>query len=224
MMNRDKDGDGKCDFNCDTNKDGWPDKYIDINGDDICDYVCDNKNKESKQSRESKQSHESKQSTKPVESTVEEEEGVVVVNYIETNIVDLRKLYSVDDDEGLQNPPQRFSICNDPDQLNGMNYTVNYTVNIVEMNSNIPRKIDKKYIKYRYTKTDKNGNVTTSDIGRLSALKESNGKLLLVKDSQQAGDCDYYSVVFWIASDAGNDQQTREFLMAFKVEAGIMIN
>ena len=40
-MNQDTDGDGKCDLNCDTNDDEWPDVNVDIDGDGIPDINVD---------------------------------------------------------------------------------------------------------------------------------------------------------------------------------------
>jgi hypothetical protein len=39
-MNQDNDGDGICDLNCDTDNDGFPDKYVDTTGDGICNFNC----------------------------------------------------------------------------------------------------------------------------------------------------------------------------------------
>ena len=136
----------------------------------------------------------------------------------------MRNQVPVDDDVGLTNPVQRFTISNDKSQLEGVNYQVDYTISLIELNKNVRKQIDKEYIKFRYTKTDSKGKKTTSDITRLSSLKkQSDGKYLLLKDNQAKGATDKYEFTFWIASDAGNDQQNAAYIMAFKVEAGITV-
>ena len=218
-MNRDTDHDGKCDLNCDTNNDGFPDENIDLNGDNICDMKC-------KVEVESNENSGTKpvESKKPNKEPQTEENGVVKVTFKETNIINLTNQISVSDDIGLQNPAQTFTVSNDRNQLGSIDYTVNYTVSLVDLTSG-NKKIDKRYIKYRYTRTSSDGSVFTSDIGTLSDLTvQSNGNLLLDKRNQPKGQSDSYSVVFWVSSSAGNDQQGKEFLMAFKIDAGVTIN
>jgi len=147
---------------------------------------------------------------------------LVAVNYGETNVVSLYDLIPVDDNVGVNNKKQTFSISNNSTTLpTNIDYDVDYVVNIVEMNSKSGKVLDKKFIKYQIVYTE-NGNTTKTDIGRLSDLqKVGDNKYVLFSGTQPKNTITNFEVAFWLASDATDDEQGAAYTFAFFIDAGI---
>lgn len=152
--------------------------------------------------------------------------SLVTVNYKETNIVSLYDLMPVDDEIGLKNKKEEFNISNTSEKVpSGIDYVVDYNVNIVEMNQNARKIINKRYIKYQLTYEDLEGKTVVREIGRLSDLKQNpDGSFLLVHDSQYKDKISNFKMVLWLASDAGNSEQGASYTFAYKVTAVIKQN
>ena len=172
----------------------------------------------SSESRES--SVESSEQPNPV---VEDDlSNLVTVNYVETNIVNLTNLIPVSDEVGLKNKAQEFNITNDSSKLTpGIEYDIRYIVNIVELNQNIAKVINNKYIRYRLTYDNYYGEKVVVD-GNIGDLKKNaDGSFEFISGSQKKDATSNFNVIFWIDSSAGNDQQGASYLMAFKTTAVI---
>lgn len=155
--------------------------------------------------------------------TIDEETSqLITVNYIETNIMNLENLRAVSDEVGMQSTPLEFEITNDSTKVGDLNYLVNYTVNIVELNGGLDKVVDKKYIKYQFTTIDTDSKEVESSIGTLADLKQNtDGSYQLTSNSQAKDGFTGYKVRVWINAVAGNDQQGRSYIFAFKVNAAI---
>lgn len=151
----------------------------------------------------------------------EETSKLITVNYKETNIVNLENLMTVSDDEGLKNTPQTFEISNDSSKVGGIDYKVNYSVNIVELNDKIERVLDKKYIKYQLTYIE-DGKEVVSPIGTFADLKKNpDGSYLLMDGTQKKDSITSFKVVIWLSATAPNEVQNTAYMFAFKVSAVI---
>lgn len=151
---------------------------------------------------------------------------LIDVQYTENNIVNMYDMYTVSDEEGLKTTPEEFTISNDSSKVPSLQYSVNYQVNLVPMNSANAKLINLKYIKYRYTYKDSNtGKTHISKIGVLSDLNVNpDGSLQLVKASQSRDSKTDFKVNFWISSIAPNSEQSSTYTFAFKVNASIAKN
>jgi hypothetical protein len=148
--------------------------------------------------------------------------NLVLVNYKETNIVDLKDLMTVSDSEGLQNSPQEFQISNDSSEVGSLNYEVNYTVNIVELNQGSTNIINKKYLKYSLSYKDDDGNLVTEPIKTFADLKQNaDGSYELFSGKQAKDGYTDFKVVIWLSSNAGNDQQGKSYTFMFKISAAV---
>lgn len=152
----------------------------------------------------------------------EEVSQLVQVNYKETNIVDLKDQMTVSDYVGLQNIPQEFSISNDSSKVPSLNYKIHYSVNIVELNENKDRVLEKKYIKYQLTYTDKFGKEIVKPISTFDNLeKNPDGSYLLMKGIQKKDKNTNFKVVIWLSSLAPNEMQNTSYTFIFKVKAAV---
>lgn len=153
-------------------------------------------------------------------------DGLVTVHYKETNIVSLHDQIPVDDEIGLKNTPQEFTITNDSSKMpEGVNYRVNYEVNIVEYDTGAEKVIDKNYLRYRLTYQNENGEYVTVD-GRFSDLKQKKTvsyKYQLITASQLKDASSDFKMVIWLDKDAGNDQQGAAYTFSFNVEAAVEV-
>lgn len=148
----------------------------------------------------------------------------VRVKYAESNIVNLYNLISVDDEDGLEGPTQMFNISNDTTELpRHVNYEVYYNINLVELNNNYSRIINKRYIRYQLSYYDTLTNEKVYEpIGKFSDLPVNpDGTLRLFSGKQAKGHQTNFEVKIWIGPDAGNDQQNRAYSFAFNVTAVI---
>lgn len=152
--------------------------------------------------------------------------SLVKVNYLESSIISLYDQLSVDDEIGLQNAPQKFTISNDSKEAPNLDYDVEYQINLMPMNDPHAKLLNVKYIKYQYKYTDKkSGKTYTSSIGTIGDLERNqDGSFKLTSGEQDMDGSTDYEVVFWISNQAGNDQQGSTFTFAFKVEAGIDVD
>lgn len=161
----------------------------------------------------------------PADPNDSKTENLVNVRYKESNIIDLRNLFSVSDEEGLKNTPQEFSISNDEEKMpTNYDYTVKYNVNILELNDEIKNKIDKRYIKYQLTHFDsETEEKIVEPINTLANLGDKNpdGTYTIYSGEQGKGKQTNFEVIFWIGDDAGNDQQGKAFKFAFRVSAAV---
>lgn len=155
-------------------------------------------------------------------------ESLVYVRYKESNIVSLYNLMPVRDLDGLNNPKQEFSVSNDEDKMpTNVDYTVKYNVNILELNDQKMKLINKKYIRYQLTHYDSvTKEKVTEPIGKLSDLKGPNpdGTYTIYTGTQAKGAKTNFEVVFWLGEDAENDQMGRSYKFAFRVAAAVAIN
>ena len=178
---------------------------------------------ESSHEESSKIEESSKQESGSKPPVVEDDlSNLVTVNHKETNIVNLTNLIPVDDEIGLKNTPQEWNIYNDSSKLpDAIDYDVYYAVNIVELNKSTDTILNKKYIKYRLTYEDYNGN-TKQINGNLGDLnKNPDGSYMLIAGSQRKNANSNFSMVLWIDSKAGNSEQGKSYLFAYKVVAAI---
>ena len=149
---------------------------------------------------------------------------VVNVVYKESNIVSLYNLVTVPNAIGLNNPKQEFNISNNDDSMPvNMNYVVHYQINIAELNYNIPRIIDKRYIRYQLTHYDAKTGVKTSEaIGTFADLPRNvDGTYRLYSGTQEKNRQTNFEVVIWIGENAPNSQQGRTYNFAFRVVAAV---
>lgn len=149
---------------------------------------------------------------------------LVSVEYKENNIVNLYDQMTVSDEVGVQNTPQEFTIRNDSKKVPSLNYTVNYSVDLVPMNDPKGKILDKKYIKYKYTYT--NSWTGKSYESKIRTLDSSNvnpdGSITIATGTQLKDNETKFKVIFWLSSEAQDDQQGATYTMAFKVNASIM--
>ena len=151
----------------------------------------------------------------------EETSKLITVNYKETNIVNLENLMTVSDDVGLKNTPQTFEISNDSSKVGGLNYKVNYSINIVELNDKIERVLDKKYLKFQLSYVE-NGQEIVTPIKTFADLKKNpDGSFLLMNGTQKKDGITSFKVVIWLSADAPNEEQNTAYMFAFKVSAVI---
>lgn len=153
--------------------------------------------------------------------------SLVTVNYRESNIVSLYKLFPVQNSIGLKNPKQEFNISNDTTKMPpGINYTVFYQINIVELNQNVPRIIDKKYLRYQITHYDAETGVKVSEkIGKFSDFpRNPDGTYKMFTGTQERGQKTNFEVVIWLGEDAPNKEQGRAYNFAFYVTAIVKTN
>lgn len=148
---------------------------------------------------------------------------LISVNYKEKNIISLYDQMTVSDEKGLQNPPQEFTISNDSTKVKGLNYIVNYSVEIIPMNDPNAKILNKRYIKYKYTyKNSWNGKTYESKVGTLDELPvNADGSITMTTGSQMKDSKTDFKVVFWLSAEAGDEEQGRTYTMAFKVNAAI---
>lgn len=150
--------------------------------------------------------------------------NIVNVVYKESNIVSLYNLVTVPDSVGLKNPKQEFNISNDSSKIPpNINYVVHYHVSITELNDNIDRIIDKKYIRYQLTHYDaKTGEKVSEKIGKFIDLPRNlDGTFRLYAGTQERDHQTNFEMIIWIGEDAPNSQQGRAYNFAFKVTAVI---
>ena len=149
---------------------------------------------------------------------------VVTVNYTETDIVSLYDMIPLSDNDGLRNPAQTFTISNDSSKLKSdMDYKVDYTVNIIELNQGVTNILDKKFIKYQLTYTDESGREVVSDIKRLSDLEANpDGSLILMKGKQNRDTVSNFKMIVWLASDATDSEQNKSYTFKFHITANIV--
>lgn len=149
---------------------------------------------------------------------------LVSVEYKENNIVNLYDQMTVSDEVGVQNTPQEFTIRNDSKKVPSLNYTVNYSVDLVPMNDPKGKILDKKYIKYKYIYT--NSWTGKSYESKIRTLDSSNvnpdGSITIATGTQLKDNETKFKVIFWLSSEAQDDQQGATYTMAFKVNASIM--
>lgn len=135
---------------------------------------------------------------------------LVSVEYKENNIVNLYDQMTVSDEVGVQNTPQEFTIKNDSKKVPSLNYTVNYSVDLVPMNDPKGKILDKKYIKYKYIYTNSwTGKSYESKIRTLdSSNVNSDGSITIATGTQLKDNETKFKVIFWLSSEAQDDQQS----------------
>ncbi len=164
---------------------------------------------------------------RPVEDYTEFPTGdisdLLNIEFINTDVINLRGQTGVDDEKGLENTPIEFTIKNDSQKIIGENYAVNYKVNLILANINTKKTIDKKYIKYKYVYTNTwTGRTYESRIGTLEELKiNEDGSLTLMTGTQLKDTQTNFKIVFWISDETKENLIDNDFMLKFRISASL---